>query len=242
MIRPVIDYPAIALIWHEANLAGLAPMPALMDSFAVPRSTANNWAWKCRQLGLIPPAPVRTFVGRVGRPPVRQPGTFAPRVQLVDDRLTPAPAVDRRPGEGARVLACDDCDFECQPDHPRDLIRHCVAVHRRPTTRAERTPARAALFTSVRPRARRRVAEPISHVTTPTATTPTAATVRVDLFDWSCDVAVVARDRGGRILLELDTTEIGFSNLLAWAMTPTAPVFVRQEAERLVTQIRQGRT
>lgn len=46
-------------------------------------------------------------------------------------------------GNGQRVLACDDCDFECEVHRPNELIRHCVQVHRRQPTRAERTPARA---------------------------------------------------------------------------------------------------
>lgn len=67
--------------------------------------------------------------------------TYVPR-----EGATPAPAVDRSPGQignAPRVLACDECDFECEVTRPAELIRHCVQVHRRQPTRAERTPARA---------------------------------------------------------------------------------------------------
>lgn len=71
---------------------------------------------------------------------------FAPRAR-VDESLPPVPPADRspnRPGEptGGRLLVCDDCEFTCAVDEPRRLIRHCVEVHGRQATRAERTPSR----------------------------------------------------------------------------------------------------
>jgi ParB/RepB/Spo0J family partition protein len=80
------------------------------------------------------------------RPAAGAAEVFAPRAR-VDESLPPVPPADRsptRPGEpaGGRLLVCDDCEFTCQVDEPRRLIRHCVEVHGRQATRAERTPSR----------------------------------------------------------------------------------------------------
>lgn len=99
----------------------------------------------CPTCGLSTDPAARTGSGRT--PVVAQ--VFAPRARpVVDQSLPPAPPVDRTaptkadPAPGVRMLACDDCEFTCEVDEPRLLIRHCVEVHARAASRAERTPAR----------------------------------------------------------------------------------------------------
>lgn len=84
--------------------------------------------------------------GRSSRPaPAKT--EFAPRAR-VDHTLPPLPPVDRTTviEAGAPnthvVLACDDCEFTCPPSQPRQLLRHALEAHERPSTRAERTPIR----------------------------------------------------------------------------------------------------
>lgn len=106
------------------------------------------------------PRPPRTRTGlcpTCGQPATAPPPAvvFAPRAPVVDPTLPPAPPADRTPHRAGepfrRVLVCDDCEFTCEVNEPRLLIRHCVEVHHRPATRSERTPSRVPTATPSNP-------------------------------------------------------------------------------------------
>jgi hypothetical protein len=163
------DYAAVAACWHSAVDAGDRPATVIGSEFGVSEPMAGYLIGIARKHGLIPPSGRRPrHTGPDGRPDVVHPpapaitgacptcGTvfvpsFAPRERRsVDPSRRPVPPADRSAGPVAhggqtsmrRVLACDDCEFECDSDRPRLLIRHCIEVHGRPPTSTERIPAR----------------------------------------------------------------------------------------------------